>query len=190
MRRVVTLLGVAALAAALVVGLSQAGGEDAPEGPRFDPEQAQRDLRGAPPKLAGLHAQSGELLSGGKEAFDRRLRALRGHPVVINKWASWCGPCRSEFPHFQHEATRLGKEVAFLGLNSGDKDPAARAFLERFPVPFPSYADPDEEIARAYRAARFYPMTIFVDAQGEVVYVHPGQYKSRADLAADVERYL
>lgn len=190
MGRVVTALGVVALVAVLAVGLSQAGGGDEPASPPFSLSEAQRDLRGAPPKLAGLHAQASAVLGGGKDAFDRRLRALRGYPVVVNKWASWCRPCRSEFPLLQYESTRLGKQVAFLGLNSGDKQPAAESFLERFPVPFPSYSDPDEEIARAYQAAKFYPMTIFIDPDGEIVYVHPGEYKSRADLAADIDRYL
>jgi cytochrome c biogenesis protein CcmG, thiol:disulfide interchange protein DsbE len=190
MARLVTLLGLAALVAVVVIGLSQTGEKAEPSGPAFDLSEAQRDLRGAPSQLAGLHAQAAELLDGGKPAFERRLRALRGHPVVVNKWASWCGPCRSEFPYFQRESARLGKEVAFLGLNSRDEDPAARRFLAEYPVPFPSYADPEEEIARAYKAANYYPMTIFIDARGEVVFVHPGEYKSGADLAADIERYL
>ena len=190
MRRIVPLLALAALVAVVAIGLSQAGekSEPAPSEP-FDLAAAQRSLMGAPPKLAGLHAQSAELLDGGEEAFARRLRALRGHPVVVNKWASWCGPCRSEFPHFQRVATRLGKEVAFLGLNAGDKPGPAEEFLARFPVPYPSYEDPREEISTAYEAAKFYPMTIFVDEQGEVAYVHPGEYRSEADLVADIERY-
>lgn len=191
MRRLLPLLALAALVAVVVVGLSQTGGRDDAERPQaFDLAQAQRDLAGAPSKLAGLHAQASQVLGGGKDAFDRRLRALRGYRVVINKWASWCGPCRSEFPIFQRESTRLGKEIAFLGLNSGDADAPAREFLRELPVPFPSYADPDEKIARALGAAKFYPQTIFVDERGEVVYVKPGEYRSRADLAADIERYL
>ena len=190
MRRVVTVLGLAALAAVVAIGLSQAGGEPEVDSAPFDLADAQRDLRGAPSQLAGLHAEAGELLDGGKPAFERRLRALRGRPVVVNKWASWCAPCRAEFPHFQHVSTRLGKEIGFLGLNSRDKDPAAREFLAELPVPFPSYKDPEEEIARAYDAANFYPMTIFIDERGDVVFVHPGEYKSQADLVADIERYL
>ena len=192
MRRLLVLLAAAALVALLVVGLQQAGGQDddGASTPAFDLADAQRSLQGAPSELAGLHAQAAEVLEGGKSAFDRRLRALRGRPVVVNKWASWCGPCRSEFPHFQRVATARGKEIAFLGLNSGDKPQAARRFLEDFPVPFPSYSDPSEEIARAYEAAKFYPMTIFVDERGEIAYVHPGEYRSEADLEADIERYL
>ena len=190
MRRALTLLALAGLIAVVVIGLSQAGEKSEPAPTEaFDLAAAQRSLQGAPSKLAGLHAQAAELLEGGEDAFARRLRALRGYPVVINKWASWCGPCRAEFPHFQRVSTRLGKEVAFLGINAGDKDAAAREFLARFPVPYPSYTDPRERIAAEYEAAKFYPMTIFVDERGEVAYVHPGEYRSEADLVADIERY-
>jgi cytochrome c biogenesis protein CcmG, thiol:disulfide interchange protein DsbE len=190
MRRVVVLAAVAGLVALVAVGLSQAGGGDDPQARPFDLAEAQRELRGAPPELAALHAQSGELLGGGLRAFRQRLRELRGRPVVVNKWASWCRPCRAEFTHFQHEATRLGRRVAFLGINSSDQAPAARGFLERQPVPYPSYKDPDEDIASAFRAARYYPMTIFIDERGDVVYVHPGEYRTQSDLADDVQRYL
>jgi cytochrome c biogenesis protein CcmG, thiol:disulfide interchange protein DsbE len=190
MGRLIGFLALAGVVALVVVGLSQAGGEEAPEAPPFDLAQAQRELAGAPSELAGLHAQSAEVLDGGLDAFRRRLRALEGRPVVINKWASWCAPCRAEFPHFQHEATRLGDRVAFLGLNSGDKRPAAERFLDEFPVPFPSYEDPAEDIAAEYRAAKYYPMTIFIDESGEIVFVHPGEYRTQDDLGADVERYL
>jgi len=110
-------------------------------------------LRGAPEPLAALHAQADQLLGGGAGAFTERLRRLRGAPVVVNKWASWCDPCQSEFPVFQRVSVQLGRQVAFLGLDGKDHAPAAAAFLRRFPVSYPSYQDPDERIARSIPSA-------------------------------------
>jgi cytochrome c biogenesis protein CcmG, thiol:disulfide interchange protein DsbE len=187
------ILGVLILTGVLVVGLSQAGDKsDTPVAPQeaFDLQDAQRELTGAPAPLAALHDQSNELLEGGVRAFERRLAQLKGHPVVINKWASWCNPCRAEFPIFQQLATERGKEVAFLGLNAGDSADPARKFLNEYPVPFPSYEDPDEEIARELKAPANYPITLFVDARGKTAFIHQGGYTSKEQLAADVDRYL
>jgi cytochrome c biogenesis protein CcmG, thiol:disulfide interchange protein DsbE len=194
MRRVLFVLAALALVAVVVIGLSQAGNGSEPgpaaAPPRFDLEQAKRDLAGAPAPLAGLHAQSNALLDGGAKAFEQRLEELEGTPAVVNKWASWCGPCRAEFPIFQQVATDRGKELAFLGVNSGDKRPAAEAFLADRPVPYPSYEDPNEEIAQTLKAAKYYPMTVFVDRRGKVEFVKAGEYTSAADLEADIDQYL
>jgi thiol-disulfide isomerase/thioredoxin len=187
-------LGVLILTAVLVVGLSQAGSktDDSPTASTapFDLDAAKRQLAGAPAPLAALHAQSSELLEGGVPAFEQRLAELKGTPVVINKWASWCGPCRAEFPAFQELATRRGKEIAFVGVNAHDSDGKARDFLAEYPIPFPSYVDPDEKIARKIEAPANYPITVFVDAKGETAFIHQGGYTSTDELAADVEQYL
>lgn len=187
------ILGVVILTGVLVVGLSQAGDKTrtptADEAP-FDLATAKRELAGAPAPLAALHKQSAELLGGGVPAFEKRLAELKGHPVVINKWASWCNPCRAEFPVFQQLATERGREVAFLGLNAGDSEQPARKFLSEYPIPFPSYEDPDEEIARDLKAPANYPITLFVDARGKTAFIHQGGYTSKQQLAADVDRYL
>ena len=194
MRRALTVLAALALVAVVVIGLLQAGGEDEPEGTSaaraFDLEQAKRDLAGAPAPLTALHEQSNAILDGGLDAFDQRLQALDGIPTVVNKWASWCGPCRAEFPIFQQVATERGKEVAFLGVNAADKRPAAEGFLAERPLPYPSYEDPDEEIARELKAAKYFPMTVFMDRRGEVEFVKAGEYRSAAELEADIDRYL
>lgn len=189
MRRLLPILIGLALVAALVIGLSQAGGGEAPEAQRYDLEQARERLAGAPAPLAALHEQSAALIDGGPDAFAARLAALKGRPVVVNKWASWCGPCRAEFPVFQRLATSLGKEVAFLGLNSGDNREDAAAFLREYPVPFPSYVDPGEKIARRAGAAANYPITVFYGRDGKRAFVHQGQYRTETDLAADIARY-
>ena len=185
--------GVVILTAVLVVGLTQAGGRDSGAGdkaPPFDLDAARAQLSGSPAPLAALHAQSAQLLDGGVPAFERRLAALKGTPVVINKWASWCNPCRAEFPAFQQVATARGKEIAFLGVNGHDSTDPARKFLKQYPVPFPSYVDPDEKIAREIRAPANYPITVFVDAAGKTAFIHQGGYTSRQALSADIDRYL
>lgn len=187
-------LGVAILTAVLVVGLTQAGGKGndvAPaSAPAYDLQAALRRLDGAPPPLAALHDQAARLLDGGVPAFERRLAGLKGHPVVINKWASWCNPCREEFPSFQQVATSRGREIAFLGVDAGDSTQPARDFLAEYPLPFPSYVDPDERIARKIKAPANYPVTVFVDAKGRTAFIHQGPYRTEADLSADIDRYL
>jgi cytochrome c biogenesis protein CcmG, thiol:disulfide interchange protein DsbE len=152
------------------------------------PPASEATLKGAPAKLAALHEQGNELLPGGTEAFDARLRELDGFPIVVNKWASWCGTCRFEFPYFQSQAGKQGKQVAFLGVDSDDGEDSACEFLAEFPVPYPSYIDPDLEISDELGALAF-PATAFYDRRGELAYVKQGPYRSEKELAADIERY-
>jgi thiol-disulfide isomerase/thioredoxin len=146
-------------------------------------------LTGAPAPLAALHKQANRLLGGGPKAFKRRLKGLRGHPVVVNKWASWCPPCRAEFPFFQRQAVKLGKQVAFLGVDSDDNDGDAREFLREFPVSYPSYRDPTLAIAAVFKGVQAFPTTAFYDRRGELAYVHQGGYAAERKLAEDIERY-
>jgi cytochrome c biogenesis protein CcmG, thiol:disulfide interchange protein DsbE len=146
-------------------------------------------LEGAPAPLAGLHRQANQLLGGGPDAFKKRLRQLRGYPVVVNKWASWCGPCRAEFPYFQAQSQKLGKRVAFLGVNSQDNDGDARKFLEEFPVPYPSYVDGNLEVAAEFNAVQAFPTTAFYDSKGKLAYVHQGGYATQQKLSEDIARY-
>jgi cytochrome c biogenesis protein CcmG/thiol:disulfide interchange protein DsbE len=152
-------------------------------------EQATAPLSDAPTELAALREEANQLLPGGVDALEERLADLDGHPVVINKWASWCGPCRFEFPFFQQQAIARGDQVAFLGIDSDDSDDAARTFLDELPLPYPSYADPETEIAESLDAHREFPATVFIDSSGEQVYVKRGGYASEKDLIADIERY-
>jgi len=146
-------------------------------------------LKGSPVPLAALHSQANQLLDGGAGAFRQRLAKLRGYPVVVNKWASWCGPCRAEFPYFQRQSTRLGKRVAFLGVNSNDNDGDAKGFLRQFPVTYPSYSDGNLAIAAVFNGVQAFPTTAFYDKAGKLAYVHQGGYQSEQKLAADIKRY-
>jgi cytochrome c biogenesis protein CcmG/thiol:disulfide interchange protein DsbE len=139
--------------------------------------------------LHALRAQSARLIDGGPSAFRRRVASLRGFPVVVNQWASWCGPCRYEFPFFQRLARTYTGRVGFLGVDSQDGRSYAKGFLRRFPVPYPSFYDRDASIARVFEGGRAWPTTAFYSRSARLVYVHPGAYASQAKLDADIRRY-
>jgi cytochrome c biogenesis protein CcmG/thiol:disulfide interchange protein DsbE len=176
--------------AAVVVALgvsacgSSGGGTSTAKAPDY--KQA---LAGAPKPLAKLYAQGDRLVSGGTSAFGSQLRALRGHPVVVNVWASWCEPCRMEFPYLQRLSAKYGKRVAFVGVDTNDNDAAARTFLAELPLPYPSYTDPNKDIAQSVGATVGLPDTAYYDASGKQVFVKQGQYASEGDFAADIKRY-
>jgi thiol-disulfide isomerase/thioredoxin len=148
-----------------------------------------RALAGSPAPLAALHRQANQLLPGGVDAFEERVAALKGYPVVVNVWASWCGPCRFEFPTLQKLSARYGKRVAFLGVNSQDSDANAEEFLAEAPVPYPSYTDPDKGLIEALGGVGGLPDTAFYDRDGKLLFLQQGAYADKADLEADVKRY-
>jgi cytochrome c biogenesis protein CcmG, thiol:disulfide interchange protein DsbE len=164
-------------------GSSDDGGSGGPH-----PNYA-KALAGAPAPLAALYKQGNELLPGGGGAYEKQIEELRGYPIVVNVWASWCGPCRFEFPVLQKLSARYGKKVAFVGVNSEDSEDAASTFLREEPVPYPSYSDPDEEIKESLGATRGFPDTAFYDKSGELVYLKQGPYVDDSELEADVRHY-
>ena len=185
------------LCAALTLALGGAGcGEGEPGDPGAgNPEselsvaEATVPLEGAAPELVALREQANEILDGGLAAFRSRLAELRGIPVVVNKWASWCGPCREEFPFFQSQAIERANDVAFLGLLTDDGRETGATFLEQLPLPYPSYLDEDQEIAGDLNARVGFPSTVFFNAAGEPTYTKIGPYPSEESLAADIDRH-
>jgi cytochrome c biogenesis protein CcmG, thiol:disulfide interchange protein DsbE len=185
-----------ALAGAAVLGLIAVGLVQLASSSRTHPAapvkltlaQMRTRLAGSPPPLAQLHARAGELLSGGLPALRTRLAALRGRPVVINKWASWCEPCRAEFAAFQRVSLAQGKDVAFIGIDSGDNRGDALGFLRSLPVSYPSYYDQSGRLGVSITDSSFTPVTVFYDPRG-AQYIHQGPYLSQAKLEQDVRRY-
>lgn len=147
------------------------------------------DVSGSDPRLVAISEQANQLLPGEAEAFDARMKELRGLPIVVNKWAHWCGPCVAEFPEFQQTAKKLGGQVAFLGVNVFDSETKAAEFLRKFPVPYPSYSDPDMKISKQLPPPKYAPITNIYDAGGKLVHAESGPYESAAELEADIVRY-
>jgi cytochrome c biogenesis protein CcmG, thiol:disulfide interchange protein DsbE len=189
-RRLFWIVGALAVVAIVAVGLTQTKGDNkAPEPNRFDLAAARRALAGAPAPLAALHAKANTLVPDAKKTYDDEIDALKGHPIVVNKWASWCGPCRAEFPVLQETSTKLGKQVAFVGLDSNDNDETARKFLKQFPVPYPSYVDRNARVAQKLGIGQNFPTTLYYDANGKVAYIHQGPYTTADAFEQDIRRY-
>jgi cytochrome oxidase Cu insertion factor (SCO1/SenC/PrrC family)/thiol-disulfide isomerase/thioredoxin len=146
-----------------------------------------RELAGSPAPLAAIHRQSGRLL-GNVAALTARLRTLRGYPVVINAWASWCPPCQAEFGLFADASARYGRKVAFLGVDTNDSPSNATAFLAEHPVSYPSYQGASTDLS-ALASIESLPTTIFVGRSGKVVFVKIGQYDSQGALDADIQSH-
>jgi cytochrome c biogenesis protein CcmG/thiol:disulfide interchange protein DsbE len=97
------------------------------------------------------------------------LEELRGTPVVLNFWASWCEPCRDEAPLLQSAWERSGgDDVLVLGLDTQDARPDARGFIEEFGLAYPNIREPGGDVSRSYGMTGL-PETYFISAQGDVV---------------------
>ncbi|HEY3018783.1 MAG TPA: TlpA disulfide reductase family protein [Solirubrobacteraceae bacterium] len=188
-RRTQIILGASALAviAAVVIVVSGAGRNDKPTLSSAPSPPASRA------ELAGLSKGVAENLRQANRIIDtpikEKLASLKGVPVVVNQWASWCPSCKAEFGFFQRLAGRYRGRVAFVGLDSQDDRGDAEAFLKQFPVDYPSIYDHSAAQARSLGGGQGWPTTIFFDGKGQRTYVRPGGYTTLATLDADIRRY-
>ncbi|MFC0629336.1 TlpA family protein disulfide reductase [Kribbella deserti] len=111
---------------------------------------------------------TGQTLDGKKLT----LSDYRGKVVVLNVWGSWCKPCRREAPLLNEASKKLGDSVAFVGINTRDKNPVpARKFVQAYGITFPSVYDSDGKLLLRFRgliSPNSIPTTLVIDAEGKV----------------------
>ncbi len=107
---------------------------------------------------------------------DVHLADLRGSPVIVNFWASWCGPCVEEFPLLRAAAEQHADDgLVVLGIVYQDRSEAARAFMQSQGATWRALMDPDERVAQAYNIFAP-PETYFIGRDGTIVARHIGQF--------------
>lgn len=150
-------LGAVAICGALIAVLLNGFGRDPHEVPFL--------LSGKPAPAFTLRA-----LDSGKPVT---LAELKGHPVVLNFWASWCGPCRMEHPVLEWGAREFGSQAVFMGIVFEDTEDNARTFLQEMGASFPQLIDPKSRISVDYGVSGV-PETYFIDANGIIMGKHVG----------------
>ncbi len=112
-------------------------------------------------------------IDGGKHT----LSEMKGKPVILNFWASWCPPCKMEMPDFEKMYRKYGDDVSFIMINmtDGNRETKEKAisFIKEQKYTFPVYFDLDFEVAYTY-GARTLPMTFFIDKEGNIVQGYSG----------------
>jgi thiol-disulfide isomerase/thioredoxin len=116
-----------------------------------------------------LPADRLELPEYGLSQFEELLLELRGTPVVVNFWGSWCPPCRGEAPDLRAAAEEFEGRVQFLGVDILDNRQAAREFIREFDWPYPSIFDPEAEIRDGLGYVG-QPITLLYDARGRLAF--------------------
>jgi len=119
---------------------------------------------------------------------DLELKSLRGRPVVLDFWATWCGPCQAEAPIVDAIAQRYKDKVAVVGVNTSDEDGLAAVFARKKKLTFPIVYDEGNAIAKRYSVSAL-PTLIVVSKTGEIVAVRHG-VTTDADLDDLVRRYM
>lgn len=159
---VVAVASAVAAALALSSGGSSSRGAPGTALPQAQPvTEIPVDGRGAPVELSGTTLTD--------EPLD--LADLRGRPVVVNVWGSWCAPCRTEAPILAATSAAYADRVSFVGVDVKDNRAAAIAFEQNYGITYPSIEDPDGRAVLAlsqYVPASAVPVTLVLDDQGRV----------------------
>jgi cytochrome c biogenesis protein CcmG, thiol:disulfide interchange protein DsbE len=130
-----------------------------------------------------------ERISAGTPPTQVKLSELKGKAVVLDFWASWCGPCRAEAPIMNKLAERYrNKDVVVMGVNTDDAEGNALVFANQMRLAFPIAYDADQSAARAYNVSGL-PTLVVISRTGKIVAIRTG-VTSESDLEELVEEAL
>jgi peroxiredoxin len=107
------------------------------------------------------------------------LSALRGQPVMINFWATWCGPCRTEIPHIQDASVRYADQIVMLGVDSAEPAALVADFASHYSMTYPLPLDENGKVSALYRVFAL-PTTYFVDREGIIRIIFSGPMSAAA----------
>lgn len=111
-----------------------------------------------------------------------RLREQRGQVVMVNFWATWCGPCRVEMPHLNRLYEKYRSSgFQLLGVNIDDDPSQAQQLVAKLGLRFPVLLDSDKQVSRLYDLTTM-PSTVLIDRDGRVRYVHRGYRNGYEDM--------
>lgn len=169
-----------ALKIGLLTALLLAGcGGESPSGPSPPVPR----IADAPESFRPTYRQANELIRvEGADGFQALIESAQG-PVLVNKWASWCFPCREEFPLLRDFTLDNGTEILVIGLLSESNEDAARTFLRDHPVPYPSVIDTDTSIGSKLIPSIGVPATAIFSQDGERIAIHEGPFSSAKEVS-------
>ena len=177
-RFLVPVIVITAIVAAIWWLDSRNDGDISPTGERYGPVELPAALR-----LPGLDVKAEEgalapdFLLGRLDGSELRLSDLRGQPVVLNFWATWCAPCRKEIPQFVDASERFRDQgLVVVGVNLQEGKSIVRPYADDFGMDFPIVIDVDGEVGDGFRLLGL-PVTYFIDRDGIVRSVFTGPFE-------------
>ncbi|WP_238008720.1 TlpA disulfide reductase family protein [Dactylosporangium sp. AC04546] len=165
----------------------------APTGPRCIEPPASPAASAAPPSSGpALPAMALQCFAGGRWTS---VADLGGAPTIVNLWASWCGPCKTELPVIQRVATAGAGQVRVVGIVTKDRHEWAQSVIEQLNLTFPMIEDPGQQFAIAAsplvdKALVNLPVTLFITADGRIAHAYQGPALNEAELRALTKQHL
>jgi peroxiredoxin len=171
---------IAAIVGAILWLEARDDGGVSPSGERYGPVELPAELQTSGLNIAAEEgALAPDFLLEGLDGNEVRLSDLRGQPVVLNFWATWCAPCRKEIPQFVEAYDRFGDEgLVIVGINMQEGKSIARPYVTDYGMDFPIAIDVDGEVGDKYRLLGL-PVTFFIRRDGVIQSVFTGPFEQK-----------